>query len=114
MAFRLKVPFPPLEDVERTADTLSAKIASWGSLISMLLEYAPGYITKLNALAAVAADADRVALEFVASHEQALLAFPQAERHGEYESRGSLDRRQILIFQSGRHADASSGEVHER
>jgi len=101
VAYRLKIQFPPLDDIENVANTLAATISSWDDLVSMLLEYAPAYVAKLNLLAAAAADADRVALEFVASHERSLLAFARAEFRGDSDSGRLLDWRQILSSQSG-------------
>jgi hypothetical protein len=101
VAYRLKIQFPPLDDLENIANTLAATISSWDDLVSMLLEYAPAYVAKLNGLAAAAEDADRVALEFVALHERSLLAFAQAELRGDSDSVRLLDWRQILSSQSG-------------
>jgi hypothetical protein len=101
VAYRLNIPLPSLDELENAANILAATISSWDDLVSMLLEYAPAYVAKLNGLAAAAADADRVALEFVASHERSLLAFAQAEVRGDSDSGRLLDWRQILSFQSG-------------
>src|ERR1700681_4273784 len=38
VAYRLKIQFPPLDDIENGANTLAATISSWDDLVSMLLE----------------------------------------------------------------------------